>query len=176
MYGGLLAGCCRGVESVGIPSLETHHQAEKNYMDTQMKIDASTLRNLREEKSWSQEHLANAAGLSTRTVQRVEAEGVGSAETRLALAAALDVPVSDLAPPLAVAPSFGYRRGRFWGWAGWSVGALGAFAGIASAIASGSLSSGQAGASIGLVCAGLGISAAILGHLQFRLRGRKVAA
>src|SRR5690625_15079 len=79
-------------------------------MDTQMKIDASALRSLREKKSWSQEHLATAAGLSTRTVQRVEAEGAGSAETRLALAGALDVPVSELAPPMVSAPSTGYRE------------------------------------------------------------------
>ena len=144
-------------------------------MDTKMKIDASALRSLREKKSWSQEHLATAAGLSTRTVQRVEAEGAGSAETRLALAGALDVPVSELAPPMVSAPSTGYRRGLFWGWAGWGVGALGAFAGIASAMASG-MPAHQSGASIGLVCAGLGISAAILGRLQFRLRERKVAA
>jgi transcriptional regulator with XRE-family HTH domain len=46
----------------------------------------------------SQEHLASAAGLSVRTVQRVEIDGVPSAETRLALAAALGVPVADLMP------------------------------------------------------------------------------
>ena len=65
-------------------------------MEAQMKINGEAVRALREQKSWSQEHLANAAGLSVRTVQRVEMENVASAETRLALAAALDVPVTVL--------------------------------------------------------------------------------
>ena len=65
-------------------------------MEAQMKINGEAVRALREQKSWSQEHLANASGLSARTVQRVEMENVASAETRLALAAALDVPVTVL--------------------------------------------------------------------------------
>jgi transcriptional regulator with XRE-family HTH domain len=65
-------------------------------MEAQMKINGDAVRALRERKSWSQEHLANASGLSVRTVQRVEMENVASAETRLALAAALDVPVAVL--------------------------------------------------------------------------------
>ena len=71
-------------------------------MEAQMKINGEAVRALREQKSWSQEHLANASGLSVRTVQRVEMENVASAETRLALAAALDVPVAVLmSAPLA---------------------------------------------------------------------------
>jgi len=65
-----------------------------------MTINGTAVRAQREKRSWSQEHLASASGLSVRTVQRVEADGVGSAETRLALAAALDVPVSDLQLPI----------------------------------------------------------------------------
>lgn len=71
-------------------------------MEAEMNINGKIVRALREQKSWSQEHLASASGLSVRTVQRVEADSVASAETRLALAAALGVPVDDLisAPPL----------------------------------------------------------------------------
>ena len=65
-------------------------------MEVHMKIDGTKVRALREEKSWSQEHLASASGLSSRTIQRIEAEGVGSPESRLALAAALGVPASAL--------------------------------------------------------------------------------
>src|SRR2546423_1478872 len=50
------------------------------------------IRALREKKSWTQEHLAGAARISPRTVQRAE-EGVMSAETKTAIASALDVPV-----------------------------------------------------------------------------------
>ena len=52
-------------------------------MEAQMKINGEAVRALRERKSWSQEQLASAAGLSVRTVQRVEVENVASAETRL---------------------------------------------------------------------------------------------
>lgn len=147
-------------------------------MDAQMKIDSEMVRTLREQNSWSQEHLAGAAALSTRTVQRVEADGVGSAETRLALAGALGVPVSrialrSLAPDL---PSLGFRRGRLWGWIGWGAGAVAALAAITIDVTTGGSSIGQAGAAIGLVCAGLGISAAVLGHLQYRARARGVSA
>jgi transcriptional regulator with XRE-family HTH domain len=76
-------------------------------METQMQINGTAVRALREQKSWSQEHLASAAGVSVRTVQRVETENIASAETRLALAAALDVPVAVLipAPPSTPAPA-----------------------------------------------------------------------
>lgn len=69
-------------------------------MDT-MPISRETIKALREAKAWSQAHLAEAAGLSLRTVQRMEAEGTASAETRLAVAAALNVPVESLNPPAA---------------------------------------------------------------------------
>lgn len=50
-------------------------------MDT-MKIDPEIIRHLREERAWSQEHLAAVTGLSLRTIQRVESEANASAETR----------------------------------------------------------------------------------------------
>jgi len=66
-------------------------------MDT-MAIAREKIKALREAKAWSQAHLAEAAGLSLRTVQRMEAEGTASGETRLAVAAALGVPVEALNP------------------------------------------------------------------------------
>ena len=44
-------------------------------MAVEMKIDGNLVRLMREERAWSQEHLASVAGLSTRTVQRLEADG-----------------------------------------------------------------------------------------------------
>ena len=65
-------------------------------MDTAMAVSREKIKALREARAWSQAHLAEAASLSLRTVQRVEAEGTASAETRLAIAAALDVSVDEL--------------------------------------------------------------------------------
>lgn len=59
------------------------------------KTAGARIRELRERKAWTQEHLAEASQLSVRTVQRAE-EGVMSAETATALAGALDEPVEEL--------------------------------------------------------------------------------
>ncbi|HNB66315.1 MAG TPA: helix-turn-helix domain-containing protein [Rhodocyclaceae bacterium] len=64
-----------------------------------VKIDPKILRQCRDARAWSQERLAEAAGLSVRTVQRVEADGRASAETRQALAGALGMEVARLSPP-----------------------------------------------------------------------------
>lgn len=62
-----------------------------------MKLNAERIRALREQRAWSQEHLAMVAGLSTRTLQRIESGAAASKETCLALAAALEVTVGELA-------------------------------------------------------------------------------
>lgn len=54
----------------------------------EMKINTKVIKALREERAWSQEHLAMVAGLSARTVQRLEADGNASSESRMAIAAA----------------------------------------------------------------------------------------
>lgn len=61
-----------------------------------MKLDPQKIRQLREARGWSQEHLAEVAGLSARTVQRIEAEGNASPESRMALATALGLDAADL--------------------------------------------------------------------------------
>ena len=58
------------------------------------RVRPEALKALRQEKAWTQDHLAMAAGLTARTVQRAERSGHCSAETVLALAGALDVDVS----------------------------------------------------------------------------------
>jgi len=65
-------------------------------MDDDMKIDASTVRRLRTERAWSQEQLACSADVSLRTIQRVEADGSASNETRMALAAVFGIDVRAL--------------------------------------------------------------------------------
>jgi transcriptional regulator with XRE-family HTH domain len=61
---------------------------------------ASELHLLRELLGWTQEHLAEAAGLSTRTVQRAENGEEMRGETLQALAAVFDVSVAILRQPL----------------------------------------------------------------------------
>ena len=65
-------------------------------MHDEMKIDPAQLKHLRDTRAWSQEQLAEIAGLNPRTVQRVEASGKAAQETSMALASALGVPVSAL--------------------------------------------------------------------------------
>jgi transcriptional regulator with XRE-family HTH domain len=60
---------------------------------------ASNLKRLRGTSGWSQERLAEAAGLSGRTVQRAERSGELTERVRRALARALNVTAADLAPP-----------------------------------------------------------------------------
>jgi len=50
-------------------------------MVVRIKIDAQLFGFLGEQKAWSQDRLAAAAGVSLRTVQRVESEGVGCPES-----------------------------------------------------------------------------------------------
>lgn len=71
----------------------------------EMKIDSQKVRQLRETRGWSQEQLAEVAGLSARTVQRIEAEGNASPESRMALAAALGVDAAVLGLPPAETPA-----------------------------------------------------------------------
>ena len=61
-----------------------------------MRISSATVRRLRTGRGWSQEQLAAAAGLSLRTIQRVESDGSASRETRTSLAATFGIPLVDL--------------------------------------------------------------------------------
>ena len=61
------------------------------------KVDADKIKRWREERHWSQEHLADLAGLGLRTVQRIEKGEGASKESLMALAAAFDVEAIALA-------------------------------------------------------------------------------
>lgn len=62
-----------------------------------MRVNVEKIRGWRDDRCWSQEHLAEVAGVSPRTIQRLENGDSVSRETVLALAAAFDVPASALA-------------------------------------------------------------------------------
>lgn len=54
------------------------------------------VKKLREKKYWSQEQLANMAGLSLRIIQRVEAGNPASKETLKLLASVFEINISEL--------------------------------------------------------------------------------
>lgn len=64
-----------------------------------MKINKVSVVALRNSQNWTQEDLAAAAGVSVRTIQRVETMGTGSQETSKALAAAFDVDIAKITMP-----------------------------------------------------------------------------
>ncbi len=90
--GGSLSWRCRVAVVSPVGRVDNHAVDKENAggiaMALDMKLDTDLVRKLREDKGWSQEHLAAVSGLSARTVQRLEAEGNASLESRSALAAA----------------------------------------------------------------------------------------
>ena len=133
-------------------------------METLMKVDSGLVKRLREEKSWSQEHLATVAGISHRTVQRVESDGTASLETRMALAAALGVSAADLSfmprAPLPLGTKLGFACGVAGAMAGITFGWTGVVAGGATS---------DAGASYGTMATLTGITCAAIGLVANRL-------
>lgn len=59
-----------------------------------MLVDAKKMKKLRQSRNWTQQHLAEVCDLSTRTVQRVERDGVASHETVAAYATIFEIEVS----------------------------------------------------------------------------------
>lgn len=60
------------------------------------------IKGLRQERSWSQEQLAELSGLSLRTVQRIESSNSISVDSLAALARAFDIDVVDLEKELVM--------------------------------------------------------------------------
>ena len=61
-----------------------------------MQVNSEKIRRWRDERCWSQEHLAEVSGLSLRTVQRLENGGSASRDSVMSLAAAYGVDVTAL--------------------------------------------------------------------------------
>ncbi len=80
-----------------------------------MRLDSSRIRSERAKRAWAQEHLAAAAGLALRTIQRAEGTGAASYETARSLAAAFGVEVSQLAAPIGARASRWKRTGGYFG-------------------------------------------------------------
>ena len=61
-----------------------------------MLLNKDVLNTQRTSRAWSQTHLANASGLSLRTVQRIEKSGSASLESAKALASVYEISISML--------------------------------------------------------------------------------
>ncbi|GAA4900192.1 helix-turn-helix transcriptional regulator [Ferrimonas pelagia] len=60
-------------------------------MEMKMKVDTEVLKHHRTQRAWTQQQLADLCDVSLRTIQRVEKEGIASAETVAALSAVLEL-------------------------------------------------------------------------------------
>ena len=59
-------------------------------------LDTELMKRLRTQKGWSQEELAIASDLSSRTIQRLEADGRGSTNSIRSIASVLEVNMHNL--------------------------------------------------------------------------------
>lgn len=62
----------------------------------EMQLDVQKLKKLRKSKAWSQSHFAEVAGVSLRTIQRIEKSGIASPESAKSICASYDIQVVDL--------------------------------------------------------------------------------
>lgn len=56
-----------------------------------MEVNADAIRQMRQERGWTQQHLADVCGVNLRTIQRVERQGSAANETVHALCAGLGI-------------------------------------------------------------------------------------
>ena len=130
-------------------------------------IDKDFIKQLRNERAWSQEQLSSISGLSLRTVQRIENEGRCSQESKKALAAVFEINAIDLDINQAAVNSLAANnRGRKFGFVGAFLGLLSAYAGITVSFILGSISSSDAGLYYGGVGAFCGVCCAIISVLS----------
>lgn len=66
-----------------------------------MDVRGELIRQLRQQRGWTQQQLAEIADLSLRTVQRVENQGVASNESISALSAVMELPREEILTPSA---------------------------------------------------------------------------
>ena len=61
-----------------------------------MQLNAQHIKELREQRAWTQQHLADACDVSLRTIQRVEKYGNASSETAMGLCSVLEVDMDSI--------------------------------------------------------------------------------
>ena len=62
----------------------------------EMKVNSKLIVQYRHQRAWSQQHLSMVAGVSLRTIQRIENEGNASFDTLKAIASAFDTEVNKI--------------------------------------------------------------------------------
>ena len=136
-------------------------------MEMDVMVDKNRVRKLRNQRAWSQDHLASVSGLSLRTIQRIENDGGCSLESKKALAAVLNIEPSDLDIQVdAIQNLAASKRGRLFGFAGATGGLVCAYIGITLSLMSGQITSADAGVYYGTVGAFCGVCCCVIGLLS----------
>ena len=136
-------------------------------MEMDIMVDKKRVRKLRNQRAWSQDHLASASGLSLRTIQRIENDGSCSLESKKALAAVFNIKPSDFDIQAdAIRNLAASKRGRMFGFVGVTAGLVCAYIGITLSMMSGQITSVEAGQYDGAVGAFCGICCGVIGVLS----------
>lgn len=83
----------------------------------EMQVNASRLKQERNKRAWSQEHLAEVTGLGLRTIQRIESSGMASNESIASIATVFEMTVAQFiveTPPACNAEPGFFRKYRLW--------------------------------------------------------------
>ena len=91
---------CHNVDEPTHQFIDANHQFLLRWFGIEgfmsMEIDTDKIRLLRKKRCWSQEQVAEKAGIGLRTVQRMETRGIASKKSTLCLANLYGVDVIDL--------------------------------------------------------------------------------
>ncbi|WP_405600686.1 MULTISPECIES: helix-turn-helix transcriptional regulator [unclassified Pseudoalteromonas] len=129
-------------------------------------INSELIKKQRNERTWSQDHLASVSGLSLRTIQRIEKEGKCSLDSKKALASVFEIDANDLdfvdySSQIMVA-----NKGRRYGLLGAGIGLFCSYSAITYSVINGSMLLGEAGGYYGVVGALTGITCGLIGYFS----------
>ena len=134
-----------------------------------MRINSALIKQLRNQRAWSQDQLSLISGISHRTIQRIESSGTCSLESLRALAVAFEIETSVLEIDCEAQAHVQRRqKEKKFAYAGVSLGFLGSYGGVTAALLSGDMSYHQAGIYYGAIGALMGSTCLIIGVLSKR--------
>ena len=138
----------------------------------EMKINSNRVKQLRSQRSWSQDQLASVSGLSLRTIQRIENLSACSLDSKRALAAVFEVDIDELTlnEQRSVLAERNWKV-RGYGYAGVTLGVLSAFVAIAWSLMNGYISYEAAGIYFGILGVIGGVSCAAIAVLSNKFFG-----